>query len=100
MNGYQAAVVYTATPSNKQLAMRGFLSVKRRRTAACLVGWMGLCLALGAPAGAVRAQSSAAVPAAPELLNSERIEQKFGSYGIAVLRSDERLRVANLYSEA
>jgi hypothetical protein len=33
-----------------------------------------------------------------ELLNSERIEQKFGSYGIAVLAADERLRVSNLFS--
>jgi len=41
-------------------------------------------------------------PQAPtrELLNSERIEQKFGSYGIAVLRSDAQLRVANLFSGA
>jgi len=31
------------------------------------------------------------------LLNSERIEKKFGGYGIDVLYSSERLRVSNLY---
>jgi hypothetical protein len=36
-------------------------------------------------------------PAAPPL-NSERIEQVFGSYGIDVLYSDARLRVSSLYS--
>jgi hypothetical protein len=36
----------------------------------------------------------------PELLNSERIERTFGSYGIEVLESDARTRVANLYSIA
>jgi hypothetical protein len=63
--------------------------------AACLLAWTALCLAFGAPPTALRAQPPAA---ARELLNSERIEQKFGSYGIAVLRSDARHRVANLYS--
>jgi len=38
-------------------------------------------------------------PAGRELLNSERIAQRFGSYGIAVLESDGRVRVSNLYSE-
>jgi len=33
-----------------------------------------------------------------ELLNSERIEQTFGSYGIDVLSSDSTTRVSNLYS--
>lgn len=32
------------------------------------------------------------------LLNSERIKLKFGSYGIDVLKADERLRISNLYS--
>ncbi|HET7133350.1 MAG TPA: hypothetical protein VFJ95_13930 [Gammaproteobacteria bacterium] len=69
--------------------------------AACLLSFTALCLAFGTPATAPRAQPPAAAPAAVrELLNSERIEQKFGSYGIAVLRSDARLRVANLYSES
>lgn len=33
-----------------------------------------------------------------ELLNSERIEQRFGSYGIEVLESGAEYRVSNLYS--
>ncbi len=36
-------------------------------------------------------------PAAP-LLNSERIEQAFGSYGVEVLMSDIRGRISSLYS--
>jgi hypothetical protein len=35
-----------------------------------------------------------------ELLNSERIEQEFGSYGLEVLHSDAMLRISNLYSES
>jgi hypothetical protein len=34
----------------------------------------------------------------PELLNSERIEGRFGSYGIEVLSSESGLRRSNLYS--
>jgi hypothetical protein len=34
----------------------------------------------------------------PELLNSERIEGRFGSYGIEVLSSQSGLRRSNLYS--
>lgn len=33
-----------------------------------------------------------------KLLNSERIEETFGSYGVEILSSDERGRVSNLYS--
>jgi hypothetical protein len=33
-----------------------------------------------------------------ELLNSERIAQRFGSYGVDVLETDGRVRVSNLYS--
>jgi len=35
----------------------------------------------------------------PELLNSERIEEKFGSYGIDVLSSEPGLRHSALYSK-
>lgn len=91
MNGYLAAVVYTATPNNKQPAMHGFWMRKRPWTAACLSGWLALCLAVAVPAQPTTTPGR-------EPLNSERIEQKFGSYGIAVLRSDARLRVANLFS--
>lgn len=34
----------------------------------------------------------------PELLNSERIEERFGSYGIEVLDSEPGMRRSNLYS--
>ncbi|MCG8373770.1 MAG: hypothetical protein MI700_09565 [Balneolales bacterium] len=34
----------------------------------------------------------------PNVLNSERIEMKFGSFGIDVLLSDSLIRVSNLYS--
>ena len=56
--------------------------------------WSGILVALLACGPPVRAQSSAA--AAP--LNSERIEQTFGSYGIDVLYSDARLRLSRLFS--
>jgi hypothetical protein len=49
-----------------------------------------------------RAQAALTAPAADastrELLNSERIERTFGSYGIEVLKSDATIRVSNLYS--
>jgi hypothetical protein len=45
------------------------------------------------------ARETAVTSSARDLLNSERIEAKFGSYGIEVLGSDERLRVSNLFSE-
>lgn len=34
----------------------------------------------------------------PELLNSERIEQRFGNYGIEVLEQEANIRRSNLYS--
>lgn len=34
----------------------------------------------------------------PKLLNSERIEKKFGSYGVELLYQDDGIRVTNLYS--
>jgi hypothetical protein len=34
----------------------------------------------------------------PELLNSERIEQRFGNYGIEVIEQDSGIRRSNLYS--
>lgn len=39
-----------------------------------------------------------AQPQGRELLNSERIEQRFGSYGVEVLAQDAQLRVSCLYS--
>ena len=38
------------------------------------------------------------MPAAAQMLNSERIEQTFGGYGIDVWYSDARVRLSNLYS--
>jgi len=61
-----------------------------------------LCVALlaGVEAAAQPAERAAAPSSERrELLNSERIAQRFGSYGITVLESDGRVRVANLYSE-
>jgi hypothetical protein len=55
------------------------------------IKWRGLVWVLIAQLGL-----SAALA---QILNSERIEQTFGSYGIDVLYSDQRLRVSNLYSE-
>jgi len=34
----------------------------------------------------------------PPLLNSERIEQRFGSYGVEVIRADENIRYSSLHS--
>jgi hypothetical protein len=39
-----------------------------------------------------------AQPAGRELLNSERIQANFGTYGIEVLEQDQNVRVSNLYS--
>lgn len=62
----------------------------------------GIALAtalLGGCAGSPPATPAApSAPAGRELLNSERIERRFGSYGIEVLESDDRVRVSNLFS--
>jgi hypothetical protein len=44
------------------------------------------------------ALAAAGQPPSRELLNSERIQQAFGSYGVEVLAQDTRARVTNLYS--
>jgi len=51
-------------------------------------GLIGALLTLTLPAAFAPAQ----------VLNSERIEQTFGSYGIEVIASDTSVRVSNLYS--
>jgi hypothetical protein len=68
---------------------------------AALAFGLGALHAADSAAQAAAAPSSlAAQPAtARQLLNSERIQQRFGSYGVEVLDSDARLRVSNLYSE-
>ena len=45
-----------------------------------------------------QAAQSAARETARPLLNSERIKQKFGSYGIDVLEDDGKLRISSLYT--
>ena len=50
-------------------------------------------------AGRPCAQTPAAPAGKRELLNSERIAERFGSYGIQVIESDGRVRVSNLFSE-
>lgn len=56
------------------------------------IAWLVLALVAGCGSPA----PAPAPPAAP--LNSERIEQRFGSFGIEVLYQDAALRVSNLYS--
>jgi len=48
--------------------------------------------------GMLIALSAVAQPASRELLNSERIQQAFGSYGVEVLANGTRTRITNLYS--
>jgi hypothetical protein len=61
------------------------------RPIATLICTLGLAVSFGV---------GAQLPAEPEreLLNSERIEQVFGSYGIEVLSSTPTLRVSKLFS--
>ena len=51
-----------------------------------------------AAAFVLAALAAAGQPPAREPLNSERIQQAFGSYGVEVLGNDTRTRVTNLYS--
>lgn len=73
---------------------------KTVRLARVLLG--GLALLAAFAAGAQRpvpfAEPARVEAAEREILNSERIERRFGSYGIEVLSSDARFRVSNLYS--
>lgn len=64
----------------------------------CLLFWL-------VPSGIARPSSIALlaitglIACAPQIeLNSERIERRFGSYGVEVLSQTDSLRVANLYS--
>jgi hypothetical protein len=73
---------------------------------AALVGVLLGCA--GRPPGTVREIATPAVAGAPptsiplaaprELLNSERIAARFGSYGVAVLAASDTLRLSNLFS--
>jgi hypothetical protein len=42
--------------------------------------------------------AAVACAARPELLNSERIERRYGSYGVVVLQADAESRTSSLYS--
>ena len=55
-----------------------------------------LALPAGCYFGGELAKQPVADPA--PALNSDRIRQRFGSYGVKVLRQDQQLRVSNLYS--
>lgn len=48
----------------------------------------------------IRSAARAACTREPQLLNSERIRDRFGSYGIEILADRNGLRRANLYSHA
>lgn len=71
---------------------------------AALAGLLVVAAGLTTENARAQAAASSAVQTAPPafatrgLLNSERIEQTFGSYGIEVLESGARLRISNLYS--
>lgn len=60
--------------------------------------WLGAVLGVAFAAAAIAQPTAARAQIGAELLNSQRIEQAFGSYGIEVLESDETIRVSNLYS--
>ena len=60
--------------------------------------WLATALLAVATAQAQQPVGGAAAAPSRELLNSERIAQRFGSYGIDVLGADGRVRVSNLYS--
>lgn len=72
----------------------------RRRLAHVLLGTLALLAPFAAVAQrpAPLAEPSRVETTERELLNSERIERRFGSYGIDVLHSDGRFRVSNLWS--
>jgi hypothetical protein len=63
--------------------------------------WPHRHLSVRTPLFVVVLLACAAIQAQPgnrELLNSERIEAKFGNYAVEVLEADEQTRVSNLYS--
>jgi len=47
---------------------------------------------------AVLAAALSACSLQPEVLNSERIKDRFGSYGIEIIQQDDNIRLSNLYS--
>ena len=70
--------------------------VERRRNGIHgLVLFAAICALLVGAAERPQAQAPAGKR---ELLNSERIAERFGSYGIEVIENDGRVRVSNLFS--
>lgn len=69
----------------------------RRGTGKPLAPLLAFALALGACIASGAGLAPGADPQR-EPLNSERIAQRFGSYGVEILESDARLRVSSLYS--
>ncbi|HEY7672234.1 MAG TPA: hypothetical protein VIC71_08450 [Gammaproteobacteria bacterium] len=75
---------------------RSFSSLRNVAAFSALAALLASPLDLAAqPAPAAQSRDAAS----QELLNSERIEQRYGSYGVEVLASDAATRVSNLYSE-
>jgi hypothetical protein len=77
--------------------------ISRRRRSRWLVAlartaFAAAALTLAAQHAGAQPPAAAAAQQAREVLNSERIERKFGSYGVAVLDSNAETRVANLFS--
>jgi hypothetical protein len=68
------------------------------RSLNALVLFAAICVLFAGTAERLYAQAAVAPAGTRELLNSERIAERFGSYGIEVLESDGRVRVSNLYS--
>jgi hypothetical protein len=69
---------------------------RRRSSPHGLVLFAAICVLIAGTAERLYTQAPAA--ARRELLNSERIVERFGSYGIEVIESDGRVRVSNLFS--
>jgi hypothetical protein len=75
----------THTPSFSAASIPRRATLRRPRAGLALVGILVVL-------------SAAAQPSSRELLNSERITQTFGSYGVEVLTNGARTRITNLYS--
>jgi hypothetical protein len=77
--------------------MRQRVPIGNRFRRAATASVVALACALLLAAGPLSGQPAASATTR-ELLNSERIEQRFGSYDIDVVESNGRLRISNLYS--
>jgi len=57
-----------------------------------------VAIVCGAQSGLYAQSTQSGAMLSRALLNSERIEQRFGSYGITVLEQSDLTRVSNLYT--